>query len=57
MSIITRRLNLKNQFTKKIFEDFTENTIAEETAKEIEQNLKGYFEILLSWLEVNKDDT
>jgi len=56
MSIIQRRLNLKNQSTTKIFENITQNIVSEETAEEIEQNFKDYFEILLLWIEVKKDD-
>ncbi len=47
---------MKNQSTKKVFEDFTQNSISDETANEIEKNLKEYFSTIVEWLEINKKE-
>lgn len=43
---------IQNLHSKNIILNFSEEDI-----KDFEQNLKKYFELILAWLEVNKDDT
>lgn len=43
---------IQNLHSKNIILNFSE-----EDVEDFEQNFKKYFELILSWLEVNKDDT
>lgn len=40
---------MKKDVNKKTFLDFAERTISDETAEDIENNLKSFFIVLIEW--------